>query len=70
MATKLFQIIDWAKKNGEVKAVDRIKIRALSALMAENIQIQNITESTDCSGGCLEAIRKAASEVVGKPCPF
>lgn len=70
MAGSLYDILEWAKKNGEVKVLDRIRVHVLPVTMQEKIRINEVTPTTTCSSACLEAVRKAASNVVGKPCPY
>ncbi len=67
--SKLYQIINWAKANGEVKAVDRIRMKVLMLTMKEKIALATVTKDTECSPELLQAIWKAANEVVGKSCP-
>ena len=70
MAGELVKIVDWIKKNGEVKAVDRVRVMVLPQTMAEGIRLASIDATTKCSAALLQAVRGAASTVVGKPCPI
>lgn len=70
MAGSLYDIIEWAKQNGEVKVVDRIRVKVLPVTMQEKIVIAEVTPSTACSPACLDAVRQAAINIVGKPCPY
>jgi hypothetical protein len=69
MASDLYQVIDWAKTNGEVKVLDRIKLKTLSKLVQERVTLDQVTPATTCSPELVAAVRAAASDVVGKPCP-
>lgn len=68
--SQLYNIIQWAQQNGEVKAIDRIRVQVLPVTMKEKIRLNEVTKDTECSPECLDAIRKAASDVVGKRCPY
>jgi len=65
----LFDVLEWAKQNGEVKIIDRIRVQVLPVTMKEGIALNDVTKDTACSAECLDAVRKAASEIVGQPCP-
>jgi hypothetical protein len=69
MAGSLYDILEWAKSNGEVKVIDRIRVMVLPITMKEKIMLTNVTKTTACSNECLDAVRKAATQVVGKACP-
>jgi len=70
MATSLYDIFEWVKKNGEVKAIDRVRFRSLSAFVAEGVVFSAVTPQTKVSDSCLQTVRQAASSVVGQPCPL
>ncbi len=70
MGASLYDVLNWAKTNGEVKVVERIRLRVIGWTMREGISLANVHPDTKCSGECLDAVRRAASEVVGKPCPL
>lgn len=65
----LFAILEWTRKEGEVKAEGRLRIKALPILMPEDISFGSIAEDTDCSPEAVQGFRKAAGDVVGKDCP-
>ncbi len=66
----LHAVLEWAKAEGEVKALDRMRMFCLGALLADDITgLQAVTPQTACSAETLDAVRKAAERVVGKPCP-
>lgn len=68
--TELFKIIDWVKKNGDEKAIARLKVFALADLMSENIKLEALTATSTCSPACLASVRKAAEAVTKQKCPF
>ena len=70
MATTLYEILAWARQNGEPKVVERIRVFVLPITMEEKIRIAEVTPDTTCSDRCLDAIRQAAARVIGKPCPY
>jgi hypothetical protein len=68
------QIFDWAKDNGEVKAVDRILIKVMLLLIKNKMTLTAATiEKMETRMALPEeltvAIVRAAEEVVGKPVP-
>ncbi len=66
----LYAVIEWAKTEGEVKALDRMRMFCLGALLSDNISgLEAVTKSTPCSTTTLDAVRTAAEKVVGKPYP-
>lgn len=69
MAGEVIKIVEWVKKNGEVKAFDRVRVMVLPQTMAEGVRLNCIDATTKCSNVLLQALRSAATTVVGKPCP-
>jgi hypothetical protein len=67
---KLYQILEWSKEHGEVKSVDRIRVKVLTLTIKEKLYLGQVGPDTECSPELLAAIRRVASEVVGKRCPF
>jgi hypothetical protein len=65
----LFQVLQWAKTNGEVRAVERIRLKVLNGSIREGIVLARVSPNTTCSPEYLDLVRTAASEVVGKRCP-
>ncbi len=66
----LYGIVEWVKAEGEVKALDRLRMFSLAALLAEGISgLASVTPETPCSAETLTVIREAAAKVVGRPCP-
>jgi hypothetical protein len=67
-------VFDWARDNGEVKAVDRILIKVMLLLIKNRITLTVATiEKMDSRIALPEevvsAIIRAAEEVVGRPLP-
>ena len=67
-------IFDWARDNGEVKAVDRILIKVMLVLIRNKITltaaaIEKMEARMDLPEELLRAIVVAAESVVGKPVP-
>jgi hypothetical protein len=68
------QVFDWAKDNGEVKAVDRILIKVMLLLIKNKITLTAATIEKMATRMALPeelivAIVRAAEEVVGQPVP-
>lgn len=70
MASPLYDIIQWAQANGEVKTIDRIRVSLLPDLLAEEVWLNDLTPASTCSAQLLSKIRDQASAVVGQPCPI
>lgn len=68
MPSNLWKIVNWAKEEGPVKAVERINMMVLAACMQEKVSLKNLTPNTKCSSKLEQAVRKAAESVVGRPC--
>jgi hypothetical protein len=67
-------VFDWAKENGEVKAVDRILIKVMLLLIKNKITLTAASIEKMETGVALPeelsvAIVRAAEQVVGKPVP-
>jgi hypothetical protein len=67
-------VFDWAKDNGEVKAVDRILIKVMLLLIKNKITltvatIEKMETHMALPKELAVAIVRAAEEVVGKPLP-
>lgn len=65
----LYTILRWIEENGEVKAIDRLRIALLPELILEAIQLAAVTPSTVCSPALLERVIDQAAIIVGRPCP-
>ena len=67
-------IFDWARDNGEVKAVDRILIKVMLVLIKNKVTltaaaIEKMETRMDLPDELSRAIVAAAESVVGKPIP-
>jgi hypothetical protein len=67
-------IFDWARENGEVKAVDRILVKVMLLLIKNKITltaaaIERMETRMSLPEELISAIVRAAEEVVGKPVP-
>lgn len=67
-------IFDWARENGEVKAVDRILIKVMLLLIKNKITlttaaIERMETRLILPDEVMQAIVRAAEQVVGKPVP-
>ena len=67
-------IFDWARENGEVKAVDRILVKVMLLLIKNKITltattIERMEARMSLPEELISAIVRAAAEVVGKPVP-
>lgn len=69
MASSLHAVVTWTEQNGEVKAVDRLRVKVLPDLMDEGISLSTVNAETTCSPPLLKKVEDAASSVVGQPCP-
>lgn len=70
MAGELYKVVNWVRKNGEVKALDRLRVMVLPITMEEGIRLAAVEPTTSCSTRALSAVRNAATTVVGQNCPF
>jgi hypothetical protein len=68
------RVFDWARDNGEVKAVDRILVKVMLLLIKNRITlttaaIEKMESRLELPEDVVSAIVRAAEEVVGKPVP-
>ncbi len=66
----MYKILLWVQHEGKVKAMSRLKIRILPDVMREGILLREVNPHTSCSDDLLVKLRREASAIVGKPCPF
>lgn len=67
-------IFEWAKKNGEVKTVDRILVKVMLLLIKNKIVLTTATidkmeSELELPDEISDAIRRAAEAIVGRPFP-
>ncbi len=67
---KLYYILAWVQKEGEVKAIARLRLKILPYSVREGIILSKVDRSTKCSDTLLEKVREASSAIIGKPCPY
>jgi hypothetical protein len=68
------RVFDWARDNGEVKAVDRILVKVMLLLIKNRITltvatIEKMESRLELPEEVVSAIVRAAEEVVGRPVP-
>lgn len=66
---KLHDVVTWVQAQGDMNALNRLRLRVLASTIKEGISLSDVTPSTTCSDDCLRRVRDAASDIVGKPCP-
>jgi hypothetical protein len=64
-----YEIIQWAKDQGEVKATDRIRVKVLLVGLENSVFWDDITQDTDVPAPYLNALLEAVEDVVGRPFP-
>ena len=67
--SSIYQVVDWVRTNGDIHAISRLRLKVLATTLKEGVALGDVTPETKCSRECLDRVRQAASEVVGKPCP-
>lgn len=70
MVATVHGILKWAEKEGEVKAVSRIRLKLLADATREGIHMSRVDASTTASPHFISKLKSVASAVVGKPCPL
>ena len=66
----LFDIVQWAKENGDERVLARMRVFSLPVLMKEKIHLESIESGRTCSQETLDKIREAAEKVTKKKCPY
>ncbi len=67
---KLYYILAWMQKEGEVKAIARLRLKILPYSVKEGIILGKVDRSTTCSDSLLKKVREASTAIIGKPCPY
>jgi hypothetical protein len=67
---RLFRVLEWAKDNGDVTTMSRVRVMVLPMTVKERIVLDRVGPATTCSTEYLEAVRRAVNNVVGKECPL
>jgi len=65
----LHDVIQWVEENGPPHAMNRIRLRLLSRTLKARVDLDNVDEETEVSPDYLDAFKRAAIEIVGKPLP-
>ncbi|TPV95975.1 MAG: hypothetical protein B7733_07205 [Myxococcales bacterium FL481] len=63
------QIISWVRDEGNVEAVNRLRLRVIKSLVRHKTTLEQLTPRTHADPELVAELRQAASEVVNKPCP-
>lgn len=66
----LFRMLEWARRNGDVTTLKRIRVIVLPLTVRERIILDKVTPETAVSREYLSAVRAAISETVGRECPL
>ncbi len=66
----LFKIVSWVKTNGEVESFSRFRLRVMPACIENKIWFSKVTAMTKAPPKMLSTLRKEASLVIGKTCPY
>lgn len=69
METPLYRSLQWARKNGDVDTMQRLRLQLLPLSIRERIVLEKVTPETSCSTDYLIAVRRAIRDVVGKDAP-
>lgn len=67
---RLYRIMEWARVNGDVSTLGRLRMKLLPLTVKERIVLDRVTATTPCSTEYLRAVRSAVTEIVGKECPL
>lgn len=65
----LLAVVQWTQMNGDVSALSRLRMMVLPLTVKEGIIFDRVDGTTKCSPQYLDAVRDAASKIVGKECP-
>jgi len=67
---KPLPIIEWTQQEGEVRALDRLRVLVLPILLKEGvIGLASVNAETNVSDQCYQALKEAAADIVGRTCP-
>ncbi len=70
MAGKLWRVMEWAKKNGELKAIDRVNVMVTVGAIKERVVLRKVSAETEVSSEFLKIYIHAANQIVGQRCPI
>ncbi len=66
----LFRMLEWARRNGDVTTLKRIRVIVLPLTVRERIILDKVTPDTVVSKEYLSAVRTAITQTVGRECPL
>ncbi len=69
MNADLRRVVAWVREHGRDEAVQQVRMRVLPATIREGLRWDAVDDKTPCSPEYMQAVRAAASDVVGVPCP-
>lgn len=67
---RLFRVLEWARANGDVTTVSRVRVMLLPMTVKERIVLDRVGPTTSCSTQYLDAVLRAVNDVVGRECPL
>lgn len=67
---ELNSVLAWVRTNGGRTMFNRLRIKILPQTVREGVVLDEVNAETTCSEAYLEAVRKAASDLLGQPCPY
>ena len=65
----LLRMLEWARRNGDVTTLKRIRVIVLPLTVRERIILDKVTPETAVSREYLSTVRAAIRETVGRECP-
>ena len=66
----LYRMLEWARRNGDVTTLKRIRVIVLPLTVRERIILDKVTPDTVVSKEYLSAVRTAITQTVGRECPL
>jgi len=66
----LYRMLEWARRNGDVTTLKRIRVIVLPLTVRERIILDKVTPDTVVSPEYLSAVRTAITQTVGRECPL
>lgn len=66
----LFRMLEWARRNGDVTTLKRIRVIVLPLTVRERIILDKVTPDTVVSPEYLSVVRTAITQTVGRECPL
>mgnify|MGYP000863814439 CR=1 FL=1 len=66
----LYRMLEWARRNGDVTTLKRIRVIVLPLTVRERIILDKVTPDTVVSPEYLSVVRTAITQTVGRECPL